>query len=200
MLDERFLQEPKIKTILDCLRAKDLSGADTSSVLPKDLENALDTKCRCLYRDVFVARLDNFHSETNNSLLTAVCGEIGNNAFDHNPGAWRDIAGLYFNWEINGFAIFIDRGKGVLETLSKVMPNIATAQEALRVAFTERISGRSPEQRGNGLKFVVKVATTQKWDLYFQSGTGFCEISNGQMNFGNVASPVFGCVALLKYK
>ncbi|MDR2429206.1 MAG: hypothetical protein LBD62_05300 [Candidatus Margulisbacteria bacterium] len=193
MLDNRFLQEPKIKEIVDCIFASNLPDLNDT------LQKIFDKQSHCRQRDIFNARLDNFRLETNNHFLIAVCGEIGNNTFDHNSGDWRDIVGLYFHWQIQGFAIFLDCGKGVRKTLSSVVPNIASDKNALQIAFTERVSGRSPEKRGNGLKFVAKVMTAQKWDLYFQSGTGFCEITNGNMSFGNTASPVFGCLALLKY-
>jgi hypothetical protein len=35
--------------------------------------------------------------------------------------------------------IFIDRGKGIRETLSKAMSNIGSDQDAMQIAFTERI-------------------------------------------------------------
>lgn len=223
MLDV-FFQEQKIKKILTCLYKENRSSAISAQEewLGK-LKNILEEQHRCDTRDKFNAKLDSFYLETNHNLLTAICGEIGNNAFDHNLGNWRDndIPGLYFDWQIKGFVIFVDRGVGVRRTLSRVRPNISSDEEALRIAFNERISGRSPERRGNGLKFVKKIVMEQKWDLYFQSGNGFCEIFNGEINFGkaekqssagvvslvtNQVFPVkkeetvFGCVALLKYK
>lgn len=225
MLDV-FSQEQKIKKILTCLYEENRSSAISAQEewLNKLKNILLEEPHYCKDRDKFNARLDNFYLETNNNnLLTAVCGEIGNNAFDHNLGHWRDndISGLYFNWQIKGFVIFVDRGVGVRKTLSRVRPDISSDEEALQVAFNERISGRSPERRGNGLKFVKKIVMEQKWDLYFQSGNGFCEMSDGEISFGKAErqsslglvslvtsqvfpvkkeEAVFGCVALLKYK
>lgn len=70
--------------------------------------------------------------------------------------------------------------------------------EAIKVAFTEQISGRAPEQRGNGLKFVLESVKEKKWSLYFQSGVACCIIENGNVEFleGNDKFP--GCVAVLK--
>ncbi|MDR1114258.1 MAG: hypothetical protein LBL50_04120 [Candidatus Margulisbacteria bacterium] len=218
-----FSQEQKIEKILASLYVENPSGTiSVQKEWQRKLNAVLEEQYRCESRDKFNARLDNFYLEVKNNLLTAICGEIGNNAFDHNLGDWRDISGLYFNWQIKGFVLLVDRGVGVRKTLSKVRPNIGSDEEALRIAFTERVSGRSPEKRGNGLKFVAKIVTEQNWDLYFQSGKGFCEISGGKINFGkterqsaNVGSvalttnqvfptkredTVFGCVVLLKYK
>ncbi len=50
----------------------------------------------------------------------------------------------------------VDRGQGVLATLQQVVPQLTDAREGLRIAFTETITGRALEQRGNGLKFVIR--------------------------------------------
>lgn len=123
----------------------------------------------CPTRDIFQARLDTLYNEmtakdvlkeTEAALLTAVVGEIGNNCFDHNLGQWQDEIGCWFSWEIRegvAFCIVTDRGQGVLQTLKRVQPTLRNEEEALKLAFEKRISGRSPEQRGNGLKFVRSV-------------------------------------------
>jgi len=36
------------------------------------------------------------------------------------------------------------------------VPELSTDEEAVRTAFTKVVSGRAPESRGNGLKFVRK--------------------------------------------
>ena len=93
-------------------------------------------------------------------LIGAVVGEIGNNSFDHNLGNWPDIPGIFFGYDTQKRIIVLaDRGRGILATLKRVRPTLTTHQEALRVAFTEIISGRAPEERGNGLKFVREVIT-----------------------------------------
>lgn len=141
------------------------------------------SKSVCPTRDVFHARLDTFYNEmtakdllneTEASLLTAVVGEIGNNCFDHNLGQWKDEIGCWFSWEIRegaAFCVIADRGQGVLQTLKRVQPTLSNEEEALKLAFEKRISGRSPEQRGNGLKFVRSAVNgNDKRGLIFSSG------------------------------
>ena len=144
-------------------------------------------------RDVFRGRLDRFYremvsasgSEADSSLLTAVAGEIGNNCFDQNLGQWLDDPGCWFEW---GFfldkpvtwVVLADRGQGVLASLGRVDTSIHTDQEALDAAFSRILSGRSPEKRGNGLKFVKQIVTgDSKRGLLFLSG-------KGQMTLGNL--------------
>lgn len=104
-------------------------------------------------------------------LVVAVSGEIGNNSFDHNLGNWPDISGIFFGYDVHKKVIVLaDRGQGILTTLKRVRPGLNTDQEALRVAFTEVLSGRSPESRGNGLKFVRKVIAENPIGLLFQTG------------------------------
>lgn len=119
----------------------------------------------CATRDVFQARLDTlFHElsvkgmgESQASLLAAVAGEIGNNSFDHNLGQWQDAAGCWFQWgkeKKSVWVVIADRGQGIRSSLARVQPGLADDRQALEMAFEKRISGRSPERRGNGLKFV----------------------------------------------
>jgi hypothetical protein len=44
------------------------------------------------------------------------------------------------------------------------------------VAFTEVISGRAPEKRGNGLKVVRRIAEAEKMSLQLRSGLGVAKI------------------------
>lgn len=136
----------------------------------------------CQTRDVAQARigtlrillLKNTWSEEQSAHITAIVGELVNNSFDHNLGTWRDIPGVWFEYQIeaHSFHAFIaDRGQGVLSSLKKVLPDLTNDSEALRVAFTKEISGRAPEPRGNGLKFVLR--TLQKLSqshFLFRSG------------------------------
>ncbi len=132
----------------------------------------------CQTRDVFQARLEQFQSKLSRiasieivSLITAVAGEIGNNSFDHNLGNWPDIPGIFFSYSIrNGEVILADRGIGILATLKRVRPELISADEALKVAFTETVSGRFPETRGNGLKFVRSIIIDNPFTLRFQTG------------------------------
>ena len=123
----------------------------------------------CTTRDVFQARLDTFYQEVIRALpldqneialLSAAVGEIGNNCFDHNLGQWPDEIGCWFELAVSSTEVFVvvaDRGQGVLNSLKRVKPDLKNEPEALKIAFEKRLSGRSPEQRGNGLKFVRSV-------------------------------------------
>ena len=116
-------------------------------------------------------------SENMASLLTLVAGEIGDNSFVHNVGNWLDVPGLFFGYNIDKRIIVLaDRGRGVKMTLQQVRPNLVTDTEALNVAFTEIVSGRNPEKRGNGLKVVRSVAELNEIGLLFRSGIGIVNI------------------------
>ena len=105
------------------------------------------------------------------SLLTSIAGEIGNNSFDHNLGQWPDTPGIFFGYDLlKRHVVLADRGVGVLQTLQRVKPALRTHADALKVAFTEIISGRDPEARGNGLKYVRSVIAKYPIRLLFQTG------------------------------
>jgi len=136
-------------------------------------------------QDRFRARLDTManlmdrNPETTGSapLVTAIAGEIGNNSFDHNLGNWPDIPGLFFGYDLNKRVIVLaDRGVGIRATLLRVRPNLKNDTEALTVAMTEFVSGRTPEQRGNGLKFVRTVAIDNPIGIALQSGVAIATI------------------------
>src|SRR3989338_379544 len=94
------------------------------------------------------------------SLISSAAGEIGNNSFDHNLGNWPDIAGTFFAHDLGKSTIILaDRGVCLLATLRRVRPTLATDEEALRMAFTEIITSRTSEHRGNGLKYVRDALT-----------------------------------------
>jgi len=93
-------------------------------------------------------------------LTISVVGEIGNNCFDHNLGHWKDVPGCWFETQITGGLLWVciaDRGQGVLKSLARTDPALRDDQAALIAAFERNISGRAPEHRGNGLKFVKNV-------------------------------------------
>ncbi|MDO8594911.1 MAG: helix-turn-helix domain-containing protein [bacterium] len=105
------------------------------------------------------------------SLITLITGEIGDNSFAHNLGKWPDTAGIFFGYDLaKRIVVLADRGLGVLETLRQVRPGLPSHVVAVEVAFTEFISGRAPEKRGNGLKLVREVVTDQPFDLFYTSG------------------------------
>jgi len=136
------------------------------------------------------------------SLIVAAAGEIGNNSYDHNLGNWPDVPGIFFGYDINkGIIVLADRGLGVLKTLSRVKPSLANHEDALRVAFTEMISGRAPEDRGNGLKFVRKVISENPIDLFFQSGDGELRMegNNPNLDIEKSKTNIQGCLAIIKF-
>src|SRR3989338_7682074 len=105
------------------------------------------------------------------SLITLVTGEIGDNSFAHNLGKWPDTAGIFFGYDLDQrIVVLADRGFGILETKRRVRPGLPSHVAAVEVAFTEFISGRAPEKRGNGLKLVREVVTDQPFDLFYTSG------------------------------
>ncbi|PIY80383.1 MAG: hypothetical protein COY80_03260 [Candidatus Pacebacteria bacterium CG_4_10_14_0_8_um_filter_42_14] len=169
---------------------------------------SLDPQVYCETRDVFQARLETLQSELGKtfslatmSLVTAVAGEIGNNSFDHNLGNWPDVMGIFFHYdEKNKMIILADRGQGILLTLQRVKPELKNAEEALRVAFTESISGRPSEGRGNGLKFVRSVITKNPFSLDFQTGDAFLHLKqHDDTLFIQKAGAVSrGCFATIK--
>lgn len=153
----------------------------------------------CISRDIFQARLDSYALKGNKYLESAVIGEIGNNTFDHNWDFAKDeTRGSYFNPDYNGFVIVADFGQGIRKSLSKVRV-FNSDIEAIKTAFTERISGRAPEQRGNGLKFVLESIKNRKWILYFHSGTAVCQIENGDVSFSESNYCMNGCLAVMKF-
>ncbi len=164
-------------------------------------------KVYCQTRDVFQVRLSSFteylekYLGTDAYLIGAVAGEIGNNSFDHNLGNWPDIPGIYFAKDEESKTIVLaDRGRGILATIRNVKPDTRDDKEALYTAFTKIISGRSPEQRGNGLKFVTKVLKNKKWAIIFESGRATLTIGvDGKMKIGRSNRNIHGCFAVIKY-
>jgi hypothetical protein len=151
-------------------------------------------------RNLFQLELNRFFLKINDYLLTAIVGEIGNNSYDHNLGNWKDIVGIIFFYDFeNNTIILADRGQGIKETLSKSKNDIKTDEQAIHIALTEIISGRAPEQRGNGLKFVSKIIKDKNWHLYLQSGNGSIEISSGNTYFKTNDDYINGCLAIIKY-
>ena len=136
-------------------------------------------------------------------LITAIVGEIGNNSYDHNLGNWPDIRGIFFAYDINKKQIVLaDRGQGLLKTLRKVKPSLNNDGEALEVAFTEIISSRRPEARGNGLKFVRQVVSdNNSFSVEFYSGNAKLFIKQGSENLNIKDSDInySGCVSLIKF-
>lgn len=136
------------------------------------------------------------------SLVVAVAGEIGNNSFDHNLGNWPDTPGIFFAYDINKRSIVLaDRGLGILATLKRVKPELNNDAKALEVAFTEILSGRSPESRGNGLKFVRKVVSENPIGLLFQTGEAELLLAKDSdvLDIRHSPEPFRGCLALISF-
>ncbi len=162
----------------------------------------------CATRDVFEARnrrviqllQDKGKNESFSYLLTAIIGELGNNSFDHNVANWPDITGVYFVIDCTeGIVIIADRGRGVKATLINIRPDIKNDEEALEVAFKEIISGRSPEQRGNGLKFVRGKIIDLGLHLKFYSGDALYSLSAKNETCTSTQDYVRGTLTIIKF-
>jgi len=162
----------------------------------------------CRTRDIFQAKLEKMTMELLRSetigeddiyIISAIAGEIGNNSFDHNLGNWPNVAGVFFGYFLdNGRlkVVLADRGQGILATLKKVKSELKSDVEALKTAFTEKISGRAPENRGNGLKFVKENVEKRKMHLTFISGNAKMEL-NEKMEIKATDENIRGCLAIL---
>lgn len=165
----------------------------------------------CQTRDIFQARLEKMQGdllsggkiqEENIYLISAVAGEIGNNSFDHNSGRWPDIPGIFFTYgffdDKLGVAL-ADRGVGIWQTLKAVKPELENDEQALLAAFSEKISGRAPENRGNGLKFVKEVVRNTSLHLVLVSGTARAELG-AAVEIKESGKNIKGCLAILSAK
>ena len=164
----------------------------------------------CETSDRFKTRLERMAHEIDaqpswqdfGSLVSSAAGEIGNNSFDHNLGNWPDVKGTFFAYDLGKRTIVLaDRGVGVLATLRSIRPNLKTDEEALHVAFTEIITSRSTEHRGNGLKYVKEALTAAGANLLFQSGDSILEIRKGRSGFAlkKADVPIQGSLSLLTF-
>ena len=136
------------------------------------------------------------------SFLVSIAGEIGNNSYDHNLGQWPDTPGIFFGYDLNKRQIVLaDRGLGILETLRKVKPSLKNHEQALRTAFTEIISGRKPEARGNGLKYVRNIILKHPINLMFQTGNARLALNKDgvDLDIKTIDKDICGCLALITY-
>ena len=136
------------------------------------------------------------------SLIVLIAGEIGDNSFAHNLGKWPDTSGIFFGYDLDrGIIVLADRGLGILETLRQVRPQLPSHVAAVEVAFTEFISGRAPEKRGNGLKLVREVVTDQPINLFFISGDAEVRMKGPDKIFRVTRGQhiVRGCLAKIEF-
>jgi len=98
--------------------------------------------------------------------------------------------------------VLADRGLGILTTLKRVRPHLENAGEALQVAFTETISGRYPETRGNGLKFVRSIIVKYPFALSFQTGDAylFLKENDTAISVQKLEEPIKGCFAIIEFE
>ena len=162
----------------------------------------------CETRDRFASRLNHFISigapEKMLPLIISASGEVGNNSFDHNMGQWKDIPGCWFEIQKTSGKLWVliaDRGQGIYRSLSQVVTNL-DEKSAVQKAFEERLSGRAPEKRGNGLKFVRKLITENSVSgIACRSGRGFASYGEFGENCLNVLQSIpnqnFGTVTLM---
>lgn len=135
-------------------------------------------------------------------LVTAVAGEIGNNSFDHNLGNWPDVPGIFFGYDIQKRNVVLaDRGQGILATLKRVKVELNSHDDALYVAFTEVLSGRAPESRGNGLKFVRKIVAEHPIGLVFQTGDAELRIveESDALAVHRAPDTITGCLVMISF-
>lgn len=143
----------------------------------------------CQTRDVAQARVERIRimlekkgwREEDAASITAISGELANNSFDHNLGTWRDLPGCWLEVHIQDREVAVsiaDRGQGILGSLRRVRPNLKSHSDALFLAFTEQVTGREPEHRGNGLKFVVRsLNKLSVASFLFQTGNALLEFT-----------------------
>lgn len=172
-------------------------------------EKFLSEREYCPTRDIFQARLDKIRQKLEKRPdlkpdyiypLIAVIGEIGNNAYDHNLGQWRDVPGIFFDVNFEHKTIVLaDRGQGILSSIKNVKPDIINFIEAIKIAFTQTISGRFPEKRGNGLKFVTKIAKDLELEIALYSGDAMAKIKRKILSFRNTDNNIKGVLAVIKY-
>lgn len=121
-----------------------------------------------LFRDNFQARLSSkikvmFQTfglnEEDQSVATALVGELGNNVFDHNEGAWpTDVRGAIVVGQHNPLhrqieIVVADPGIGFLGSMQVAKPGLKSDIEAIEYGLSG-VTGRVGESRGNGLRIV----------------------------------------------
>lgn len=200
---DRFLNAGRRQIKIDLIA---LAEGWVNSEIPTNLSKQF----YCEKSDIFKARYERLTSELSAitevkdiaPLISAIIGEMGNNSFDHNLGNWPDVAGVFFGYDIKERKIVLaDRGRGVLKTLHNVIPALKTDEEALRIAFTKIITGRAPEGRGNGLKFVKEIVTKNPLRLIFKTGNAelLLKQHDAELDIHKSDFSFHGCMAVLYF-
>ena len=85
--------------------------------------------------------------------------------------------------------------------MGKVRPKLRSHVAAVEVAFTEFISGRAPEKRGNGLKLVREVVTEHPINLFYTSGDAEVRMKGADKTFRVTRGQriVRGCLAKIDF-
>jgi len=195
-------------------REKDLEifFSDFMEIATAWIEKGVEFPSRfyCATSSIFNARLTKMEHqliqkpgfEKMYSLITLIAGEIGDNSFAHNLGKWPDTPGIFFGYNLDKKEIVLaDRGVGILETLKHVRPELNSHTEAVKIAFTEFISGRAPEKRGNGLKLVREVVAGNSINLFYMSGDAEVRMKNHNKEFRVTRSQniIRGCLAKIEF-
>lgn len=172
--------------------------------------NEPDSEFYCQNSGVFQARIGRMETllmrkagfEQLYSIINSTAGEIGNNSFDHNLVNWPDIPGIFFGYDLDQrYIVLADRGQGILATLKRVRPELQSHAEALRLAFTETITGRAPERRGNGLKYVRNNIVKYPLFLLFRTGDAEFSLKYGErdLDIKLAETEIRGCLALITF-
>lgn len=195
-------------------REKDLEifSSDLLGLASAWIEKGIEFPSRfyCATSSIFNARLAGMEQklmkkpgfEKLYSLIILIAGEIGDNSFAHNLGKWPDTPGIFFGYDLNKKEIVLaDRGLGILETLRHIRPELNNHVNAVRVAFTEFVSGRAPEKRGNGLKLVREVALANPIDLFYTSGDAEVKMKSPDKKFNVTRGQLVirGCLAKINF-
>lgn len=196
----RYFTEKEINSILT-LHSPDVYSIAHTWASSKESYVPEQSYIYCSDSSVFQARLGKLSNKIKDveglkdeyPLITSIAGEMGNNSFDHNIGAWPDVRGIIFGYNLEGrYIIIADRGQGIFNTLKYVKPDLKNDIDSLGVAFTETISARVDQKRGNGLKFVrdvvTEVAEEVKINLTFITGNAILKLSKGDKDVKNKIS------------
>lgn len=122
------------------------------------------------------------------SLITSSAGELTNNAFDHNMGFWKDIAGCGLSWSFENNILTLgvaDRGRGIIASLGPVLAPQLSPQNILKISFEQVVTGRKPENRGNGLKYVRRHIESSKLNSLV------CFSGNVSYTMGTIKPPAY---------